>query len=73
MDAKVNFSSSLYGVRFWEVEVMVNGGLHHIDVGLADMKRRGVTKNANGHKKVAAWLNSPQGKIYLADRLATKK
>lgn len=72
MKAEVKFASSLSGFPFWEVEVMVGSTCHRVDVGLGEMKRRGVAKSLNGSKKVEAWLNSVDGKKYLADKLARK-
>lgn len=72
MEARVIFTSTLYGVRFWEVEVRLGARLHRVEVTLREMKRKGVTKNHNGFKKVEAWLNSAEGKAYLAEKLVAK-
>ncbi|MFB5761131.1 hypothetical protein [Paenibacillus medicaginis] len=69
MKAEVKFTSRFSGITFFEVDVTLTSKVYRVTVNLSEMQRIGVTKSANGYRKVENWLNSEVGKKYLAEKL----
>ncbi|MED1918897.1 hypothetical protein [Brevibacillus sp. DP1.3A] len=54
--------NDVFGVKWFEVRIE---GIGNVEIMLDTMKGFGVTKTLNGTKKLRAWLQTEEGKVFV--------
>lgn len=71
---EVGCRSNINGLRFYEIKVYFDNedGQERItrkNIGFSTLKRMGIIKTFNSTKKLNEWLNTDDGRIFVAEKL----